>query len=145
MQECQLFSHRKGDRRYNTMCHIKSKKYSETIWENLWIPDEKIKTPYENKTGHKIQVEIWNGCGIPNLAMMYRDFLRHEGLDVMDSKNADHYNYLITTIIHHRGDINRAMVLADILKVRSPGSPNDSAIKCVICVSSSMPFFHDMI
>ena len=75
------------------------------------------KTPYENKTGHKIQVEIWNGCGIANLAMMYTDFLRNEGLDVMDSKNADHYNYLRTTIIHHRGDINRALVLADILKI----------------------------
>ena len=75
------------------------------------------KTPYEKKTGHKIQVEIWNGCGIPNLAMMYTDFLRNEGLDVLDSKNADHFNYLETTILHHRGELNRAFVLADILKI----------------------------
>ena len=75
------------------------------------------KTPYEKKTGHKIQVEIWNGCGISNLAMMYTDFLRSEGLDVLDSKNADHFNYLETTILHHRGDINRALVLADILHI----------------------------
>ena len=75
------------------------------------------KTPYEKKTGHKIQVEIWNGCGISNLAVMYTDFLRNEGLDVLDSKNADHFNYLKTTILHHRGDINRALVLADILKI----------------------------
>jgi len=75
------------------------------------------KTPYEKKTGHKIQVEIWNGCGISNLAMMYTDFLRNEGLDVLDSKNADHFNYLETTIIHHRGNINRALVLADILQI----------------------------
>ena len=75
------------------------------------------KTPYEKKTGHKIQVEIWNGCGISNLAMMYTDFLRNEGLDVLDSKNADHFNYLETTILHHRGDINRALVLADILHI----------------------------
>ena len=73
------------------------------------------KTPYEKKTGHKIQVEIWNGCGIPNLARMYTDFLRDKGLDVMDSKNADHFNYLETKIFHHRGDIKRALVLADIL------------------------------
>ena len=76
-----------------------------------------IKTSYEKKTGHKIQVEIWNGCGISNLAMMYTDFLRSEGLDVLDSKNADHFNYLATTILHHRGDINRALVLADILQI----------------------------
>ena len=75
------------------------------------------KTSYEKKTGHKIQVEIWNGCGISNLAVMYTDFLRKEGLDVLDSKNADHFNYLKTTILHHRGDINRALVLADILKI----------------------------
>ena len=75
------------------------------------------KTPYEKKTGHKIQVEIWNGCGIPNLAMMYTDFLRNEGLDILDSKNADHFNYLETTIFHHRGDYKRALVLADILKI----------------------------
>ena len=75
------------------------------------------KTKYEYKTGHKIQVEIRNGCGIPNLARMYTDFLRDEGLDVMDSKNADHFNYFETKILHHRGDINRAVVLADILKI----------------------------
>jgi hypothetical protein len=75
------------------------------------------KTSYEKKTGHKIQVEIWNGCGISNLAMMYTDFLRSEGLDVLDSKNADHFNYVETTILHHRGDLNRALVLADILQI----------------------------
>ena len=75
------------------------------------------KTSYEKKTGHKIQVEIWNGCGISNLAVMYTDFLRNEGLDVLASKNADHFNYLETTILHHRGEINRALVLADILKI----------------------------
>ena len=48
---------------------------------------------------------------------MYTDFLRNEGLDVLDSKNADHFNYLETTILHHRGEINRALVLADILKI----------------------------
>ena len=75
------------------------------------------KTSYEKKTGHKIQVEIWNGCGISNLAVMYKDFLRNEGLDVLDSKNAEHFNYSKTTILHHRGDINRALVLVDILKI----------------------------
>ena len=75
------------------------------------------KSNYEKKTGHKIQVEIWNGCGISNLAMMNTDFLRKEGFDVLDSKNADHFNYSKTTILHHRGDINRALVLVDILKI----------------------------
>ena len=75
------------------------------------------KTKYEQNTGHKIQLEIRNGCGIPNLARMYTDFLRDEGLDVLDSKNADHFNYLESKILHHRGDLNRALDLADILKI----------------------------
>ncbi|SVC45248.1 uncharacterized protein METZ01_LOCUS298102, partial [marine metagenome] len=31
-------------------------------------------TKYEKKTGHKIQIEIRNGCGVSNLARMYTDF-----------------------------------------------------------------------
>ena len=84
---------------------------------NFHNPFKAVVKQFEKKTGHKIQVEIWNGCGISNLAMMYRDFLRNEGLDVLDSKNAEHFNYSKTTILHHRGDINRALVLADILKI----------------------------
>jgi hypothetical protein len=75
------------------------------------------KTKYEKKTGHKIQVEIRNGCGVSNLARMYTDFLRDKGLDVLDSKNADHFNYSETKILHHRGDIKRAMELANILMI----------------------------
>jgi len=75
------------------------------------------KTKYEKKTGHKIQVEIRNGCGVSNLARMYTDFLRSEGLDVLDSKNADNFNYLETQILHHRGDLKRAQELAHILMI----------------------------
>ena len=28
------------------------------------------KSKYEKKTGHKIEIEIWNGCGIPKLATL---------------------------------------------------------------------------
>tara|TARA_B100000029_G_C17181194_1_gene817037 strand:- start:174 stop:710 length:537 start_codon:yes stop_codon:yes gene_type:complete len=74
---------------------------------------------YEKKTGHKIKVEIWNGCGVPKLANMYKDFLRSEGLDVLDSRNADHFNYEKTQILQHRGEIARAVELADIMKIDS--------------------------
>ena len=74
---------------------------------------------YEKQTGYKIKLEIWNGCGISNLALMYTDYLRNEGLDVLDSKNADHFNYIQTLILHHRGDISVAENLAEILHVDS--------------------------
>ena len=76
-------------------------------------------SPYEKKTGHKIQIEIWNGCGIPKLANMYEDFLRSEGLDVIKSRNADTFNYLETIILQHRGDKERALELAGIMKIDS--------------------------
>jgi len=74
-------------------------------------------TQYEKNTGHKIQVEIWNGCGIPKLAQMYTNFLRSEGIDVLASANADNFDYLKTIILHHRGAIERALTVADIMKI----------------------------
>ena len=74
-------------------------------------------THYEKKTGHKIMVEIWNGCGIPKLARMYTNYLRFEGIDVLDSKNADHFDYNETKILHHRGEIERALELANIMMI----------------------------
>ena len=76
-----------------------------------------ITTQYEKKTGHKIQVEILNGCGIPKLARMYTNYLRSEGIDVMDSRNADDFNYIETKILHHRGEIEAAWELANILMI----------------------------
>ena len=75
------------------------------------------KTQYEKKTGHKIQVEILNGCGIPKLARMYTNYLRSEGIDVLDSKNAADFNYIETTILHHRGEIEIAWELANIMMI----------------------------
>jgi len=75
------------------------------------------KTSYEKKTGHKIEVEILNGCGIPKLARMYTEYLRSEGIDVLDSKNADNFDQIETKILHHRGEIERAFALADIMMI----------------------------
>ena len=75
------------------------------------------KTTYEKKTGHKIDVEVWNGCGIPKLALMYTQFLRAEGIDVEAYKNADNSNYIETKILHHRGEIERALELANIMMI----------------------------
>ena len=83
------------------------------------------KTSYEKKTGHKIEIEIWNGCGISNLAMMYTDFLRTQGFDILESKNAANFDYSNTTIISHRGDLKRALELANVLQINSSNIIND--------------------
>ena len=80
------------------------------------------KTKYEKKTGHKITIEIHNGCGIPKLANLYTEFLRNEGFDVIDSKNADSFNYLKSQILHHNGDKDRSIALSKVMNI------NDSLV-----------------
>jgi hypothetical protein len=75
------------------------------------------KTKYEEITGHKITVEIHNGCGIPKLANLYTEFLRSDGFDVIDSRNADNFEYTKTQILHHRGDKARALSLSKTMKI----------------------------
>ena len=75
------------------------------------------KSTYEKKTGHKIEVEVLNGCDIPKLALMYTYYLRSEGIDVEAYKNADNSNYIETKILHHRGEIERALELANIMMI----------------------------
>ena len=72
---------------------------------------------YESKTGYKIQIEIWNGCGIPKLAQIYSNYLRSEGIDVLDTKNAKNYNYTETKILQHRGEKEIAITVADIMNI----------------------------
>ena len=74
------------------------------------------KNSYEQKTGHRIQIEILNGCGQRYIAKMYQDFLRYEGYDVMDAKNASS-KYEHSTIYLHRGDPEMASHLSEVVGV----------------------------
>ena len=48
---------------------------------------------------------------------MYAFYLRSEGIDVEAYKNADNSNYIETKILHHRGEIERALELAEIMMI----------------------------
>ena len=79
------------------------------------------KNSYEKETGHRIQIEILNGCGQRYIAKMYQDFLRYEGYDVMDAKNAG-LKYEYTAVHLHRGNPEMATHLSKIVGI------NDSLI-----------------
>ena len=79
------------------------------------------KNSYEQKTGHRIQIEVLNGCGERFVAKMYQDFLRYEGFDVMDARNSNS-KYNNTTIYIHRGDTKMATYLSSVIGI------NDSLI-----------------
>ena len=78
---------------------------------------EASKNAYEKKTGHRIKLEVLNGCGQINVAVMYQDFLRDGGFDVMDAKNASSFNYKFSKILIHRGDIEMAYFLSNIMGI----------------------------
>ena len=89
---------------------------------------EKQSNSYEKKTGHKIKLEVLNGCGQGKIAVMYQRFLRNEGFDVMDTKNAltstgsYDYDHEYSKIEIHRGNIEMAYFLSKLMGI------NDSLI-----------------
>tara|TARA_Y100001970_G_C14200637_1_gene840900 strand:- start:387 stop:950 length:564 start_codon:yes stop_codon:yes gene_type:complete len=105
-------------------------RYNES--DNLNINLQKLldeqSNDYEKKTGHRITIEVLNGCGQGGIAAMYQKFLRKEGFDVMDAKNAlsadGSYNHEqpYSKIEIHRGDIEMAYFLSDLMGI------NDSLI-----------------
>ena len=72
---------------------------------------------YEEKTGHRIQIEILNGCGQRYIASMYQNFLRHEGYDVIAAKNASSFDHEHSMVQLHRGDSTMAVYLSDLMGV----------------------------
>ena len=74
-------------------------------------------SPYENKTGYKIEIQILNGCGVKNLAVKYDRYLRKAGHDVVDTGNAPHFNFPQTEVILRRGEIERAKQITDLLNI----------------------------
>ena len=66
------------------------------------------------------EVEVLNGCGDIGIANLYSNFLMHEGFDVIESKNADSFDYLNTTIIvHNESKMDVAQKLAKTLKIKN--------------------------
>tara|TARA_B100001741_G_C16349793_1_gene503513 strand:- start:241 stop:687 length:447 start_codon:yes stop_codon:yes gene_type:complete len=74
----------------------------------------------KNNTVIKAEIEILNGCGESGIANLYSNYLIKKGFDVIDSRNADNFEYLNTTIIVHKKDkLNIAKNLANILKIKT--------------------------
>ncbi|MBC8213539.1 MAG: LytR C-terminal domain-containing protein [Candidatus Marinimicrobia bacterium] len=84
------------------------------------LPTLITKTDYEKETGHKIKVEVFNGCGEENVASMFTDFFRTEGFDVLNSGNADHFGYPNTQVILRQGEREIAEEVAKSLKIDFP-------------------------
>ena len=63
-----------------------------------------LSTIYENNPINESPVEVLNGCGIQGMADKFSRFLREHHIDVLNSDDADHYNYTHTLIITRTGN-----------------------------------------
>ena len=60
---------------------------------------------YENNPVNESLVEVLNGCGVQGIAGKFSRYLRDNNIDVLNSDDADHYNYTHTLIITRTGNV----------------------------------------
>lgn len=95
--------------------------YCLKLYLNNDIKNITYQTDLENSTGiKKAEIEILNGCGEEGIAYLYSNFLMEEGFDVIDSKNADNFDYLNTNILVYKKEkMDVAKNLAKTLKIKN--------------------------
>ena len=71
---------------------------------------------FDESLNKRLQIEVLNGCGIKGIADLYTNFLRQNGYDVIDYKNAENFNYDNTTILIHKNNINTTH-LKELMKI----------------------------
>jgi len=93
---------------------------------NVSLPDLMVVSSYEKTTGHRINVEVLNGCAVPKLASLYRDYLRAEGIDVYKSGNADRSDYATTVIIQRQAAPAISAQLGEIMGISPDNILNET-------------------
>ena len=88
-----------------------------------------------SKVAQVPRVILYNGAGIPGIAGEAAQQLIHAGLRVVDTKNADNFNYAQTVIVVQHGDIQQGKDIAKVLGVGQVKSqPSDQSISDVIVI-----------
>mgnify|MGYP001194840501 CR=1 FL=1 len=77
-----------------------------------------ITTELSHSNYIRAEIEVLNGCGEAGIANLFTKFLRSEGYDVIEIKNADNFKYKETIILFHNEEIKgKAKVLSEILDI----------------------------
>jgi len=72
----------------------------------------------------RIQIEVLNGCGVPGIAAKFTDFLRENGIDVVNTDNYESFNVIKTVVIDRRGNWEKCKKIA-----KSMGLPEDRILQ----------------
>ncbi|NOX38381.1 MAG: LytR C-terminal domain-containing protein [Calditrichaeota bacterium] len=87
-------------------------------------PAQSVSTPVSEPTppvpkpkpiARKIQVEVLNGCGVEGIASRMTDYLRSQGIDVVDNRNYKHFNVKESFILNRSGNEERAKKVARLI------------------------------
>ena len=66
----------------------------------------------------RAEIEVLNGCGESGIANLFTKFLRSEGYDVIDIRNADNFKYKNSVILFHKVDTeDKAKELSKVLNI----------------------------
>jgi len=66
-----------------------------------------------------LTVLVLNGCGVEGIGQRTARRLRELGLDVVDFRNADSFDYTESMVVDRTGDMASAVVVARLIDVRS--------------------------
>ena len=92
---------------------VKTKIFNEYSLDN--VNTDLKKSSYNRPIG---EVEILNGCGQPGIANLFTYYLRSHNYDIIEVKNADHFNYEETyIIINDSNKMHLAKELISLLKI----------------------------
>ena len=84
---------------------------------NMSPPSLLSKIVIEKFSEDMIQIEVLNGCGVKGVADLYTNFLRDKGYDVIDYKNANHFNYEQTQLIIYNTKLNIEAIITNFNKL----------------------------
>ena len=90
------------------------------VYQFLYLNNNKtetllLQTEIKYNSNIKAEVEVLNGCGESGIANLYTNFLRQEGFDVIDIKNASNFDYLNTTILVHK--MEKIEIIKELAKI----------------------------
>ena len=77
-------------------------KKSENEYSSIALMNQ---SKMENYLNDRVQIQVLNGCGDKGIADLYASYLRDNSYDVIDYKNADHFNYNASQIIVHNNNL----------------------------------------
>lgn len=64
------------------------------------------------------QVEVLNGCGVPQIADHFTRFLREKKFDVVKTGNYENFNVAKTLVIDRHGNLKSCIELAEVLGLK---------------------------